>query len=195
MKRLKKIYIQSFFFQYKYVYNFLIRNKPVYSFFFANYYIFIVSFFFKFLYYYFFFKYIFFKKKINLLLSKITYTFKKRNSFLNLRNNYFISYGFFRGKKLNKRKNYIFFQILRIFLFNIVYLLNKRIDLYYSNISKKILFSYNFSTRYFKRYNKKIFKVNYLKINNIFIKEKKIFGYMRKKKYPRRKKYLKKRTF
>lgn len=189
MKLRKKRYIYFYFKNLNYS-----KFTFYYSFFF--YYIFIVSFFFKFLFYYYFIKKYYFVKKINFFLhSNILYTFKKKNTFILLKNLFFISNGFLNKNSLKKKNFFIFFNILKNFYYSIVYLLKKKINLIYLNISKKILISYNFSSYFFKKLNKNIFKINHFKINNIFIKEKKIFGYMRKKKYPRRKKFLTKKKF
>lgn len=159
------------------------------------YYIFFISYFLKF-----FNLYIFFKRRFNDDLYKkyyftqnIIHNFNTRNSFLNLESIYFISLGFIQKKNLNKSKSFYFIKLMKFFLSKITYILNNSINLYYLNISKKIIISFNFYMGYFYKCNKTIFKDQPLKINNILIKNKKIFGYMKLKKYPRKKKYLTKR--
>lgn len=172
MKKKNIKYINNFFKRYT-----ILKKK----FFWVRYYIFIVSFFYNFLFIY---TYLqkFILKDIDYFFSNIKFLFRKKNSFLLLENGYFISEGFF----LNKKKMFFFF-LKRFLNINLKYFSNM-LNFYYLSISKKILLSYNFFRFYFNRCNKKIFKLNYFKIHNIFLKEKKIFGYMRKKKIPRKKK-------
>ena len=82
------------------------------------------------------------------------------------------------------------YNLLKEFLKNITVKLCRLIDIHYLNMSSKTLSNLNFITGHLRYFNSKYLKCNYFTVTGVLIKERRIFGYMRYKNYPRKKKFL-----
>ena len=178
--QIKKHYYINYFFK---LYKIKIQQ------YFINYYIFIINSYFKFFLNY---LYLFKVKNKIFFENNIFHKFKLKNNFIVLDKKYYISNGIL-SKNDNKKKKIFFYILLQTFLKNIIDILNGEVNIVYLNINKKILISFNIYTYYFFKLNNYFFEFKYFNLNNIFLKEKQIYGYMKTKKTPRKKKFLTKK--
>lgn len=135
-------------------------------------------------YYYFFFIFFTFNNIKKYKNSLIFFFFFKNNLYFYLHKYYYLT------RKSVKGGLHFFFK----FFFKMIckYLFHK-INLYFFKLNKSIINIYNYFKKIILKMNRSLVKINYYSINNIFITEKIIFGFMKKKKYPRKKKFLKKK--
>ena len=138
-------------------------------------------------------------RKNNFIVNKFFLKQTYRNKFLNLkifRKNYFLSSGLFNptDKKRNPKRKRVQLKLLIRHIFKTyLYFLQKDIKIYYLTINNTITNSLNLFVRSLKFYNKKILKFRYFKLLNIFLIPKKAYGYLKLKKFPRKKRFLQKK--
>lgn len=179
-------YIKFFFKHHNYKLQVIHQYLPLF-------YICLISSFFKF-----FLLYVFFKKNYlknrhffkTYFRSIIQNNLKIRNSFISLKGVYFLSYGIAKLKQTRKNEKYIMYNLLKEFLKNMTIKFCRLIDIHYLSMSSKTLSNLNFITGHLRYFNSKYLKCNYFMVTSVLIRERRIFGYMRYKNYPRKKKFL-----